>query len=669
MRRSSGRRVRAPRRAAVNAAFAVMLLAAPAAAVWEISDVGRPGQLTIYNRTARGADLGFPLAAGDLNGDGRDDLVLTPMHATPPDFTGGPAPVARESAGEAVLLFSDGTIGGIRDLALLDPAALPADVILVYGADAHDNLGTEVVVADVDGDGYGDALIGAQYGDGVDNARADAGEVVIIWGPAQPGGRIIDLAAPPPDVATVIVGANPGDRLGVWVSAGDIDGDGVQDAILGADQVDGPAGDRPHAGATYVVYGGPALRRATIDLAAPPVPVTVVHGIDPEDHSGATVRGADLDRDGVGDLLIGAGLNRLSASSDPVGRFNGHGSAGGDGPDNQCDPVSLGCITGEAYVVYGVRSARPPAIDLRTPPADTTIVYGIDAGDAWGEELFAGDFDGDGQGDLAIGALTADGPDHTRSNAGELALIRGGPAGLRGQTIDLAAPPAGVTMVFGARAGAIAGDTALLLDLDGDGRDELVVAAPTDAAPGRTPGGRVYVLFGSPTLPPAIDLLAIPETVPHLIIEAVSGGDQLAYSMSLGDVNGDGLRDLVLNAMGADGYLDLLDTAGDAYVLDAVEVSRAAGRDVITPTPPAATPTAIVPTPTATVDPPPCTGDCDGDGAVVIAELVRAVAIALGEPSPEPCAAADGDGDGTVAIHELIAAVTRALLGCSGSDG
>lgn len=659
MGRGSRAHVRAAcrRRVGVQVALAIVLgQLASAVAAWEISDVGRPGQLTVYNRTAHGADLGFPLAAGDVNGDGRDDLVLTPMKAEVAAIGGGPA---RPGAGEAIILLSDGTISGIRDLAQLDPAALPADVTLIYGADAHDNLGTEVAVADVDGDGYGDALIGAQYGDGADNTRAESGEVVIVWGSAAPGGRLIDLAAPPAGAVTLIAGAHAGDRLGVWVSAGDHDGDGVQDIILGADQVNGPSGDRAHAGATYVLYGGAALRGALIDLAAPAVAVSVVHGIDPEDHSGATVRGADLDRDGIDDLLIGAGLNRLSAASDPGGILQAHGSAGGDGPANACDPVDLGCNIGEAYVVYGARGARPPSIDLRTPPADTTIVYGVDAFDAWGEELFAGDFDGDGQGDLAIGALTADGPQNARRTAGELALIRGGSAGLRGRTIELATPANDVTMFLGARSAAIAGDTALLLDLDGDGRDELVIAAPGDGAPGRDPGGRVFVFFGTATLPAVIDLAAIPAAVPHLIIEAERRGDQLAYSMSLGDVNGDGLRDMVLNAMGADGYLDLLDTAGDAYVLDAAEVSRAAGRTPVTPSPDAPTPT---PTPTRT--PPRCDGDCDGDGTVAIAELVRAVAVALGAAPLDECAAADGNDDGAVAINELVAAVARALTGC-----
>lgn len=67
------------------------------------------------------------------------------------------------------------------------------------------------------------------------------------------------------------------------------------------------------------------------------------------------------------------------------------------------------------------------------------------------------------------------------------------------------------------------------------------------------------------------------------------------------------------------------------------------------------------PTPTP---PPSCAGDCDGDGAVTINELITGVNIALGTTSVAQCTAFDTDGDGLVAINELIAAVARALDGC-----
>ena len=628
---------------------------------WEVGEVDHVGQSTVYNRTRGGALLGFPLAAGDLNGDGRADLVLTPMNAD-----SGPHR-DRTGSGEAVVLFTQGAIGGTRNLAELDVDALPPDVLVVYGADPHDYLGTQVTTADLDADGFADAIIGAQYGDGAGNARLESGEVVILWGGPNLGGRVIDLATPPAGAVTFVYGAAAGDRLGAWVSSGDVDGDGIADAILGADETN-PGGTRPHAGTTYVLYGGATLRTlAAVDLAAPQVPITAINGIDREDHSGATVRGFDIDGDGAAEVLIGAGLNRLSAQIGPSGLLDGHGSGGGDGPNNACDPVGLACEIGEAYIVWGRRGERPPSIELSSPPPSTTIIYGIDQGDAYGEELFAGDFNGDGWGDVAIGALTADGPGNARPSAGELALIMGSPA-LRGAVIELANPPPNVTFFEGARPSAIAGDTIMLVDVDGDGRAELVIACPDDQPLGRVGAGDTFVFFGtSDPLPPSVDLAAIPATLPVLVINGAEVSDMLAYSMGHGDVNGDGLPDLVLNAMGGDGFMNQLTDAGDAYVLDAVEVSRAVGREPVPTATASATPTATPPAPptaTATPTQPTCAGDCNGNGAVSIDELITAVRIALDEAAVSACAATDTNASGTVEITELIAAVMHSLSGC-----
>lgn len=87
------------------------------------------------------------------------------------------------------------------------------------------------------------------------------------------------------------------------------------------------------------------------------------------------------------------------------------------------------------------------------------------------------------------------------------------------------------------------------------------------------------------------------------------------------------------------------------------------------PLPPTATPTSTpspstTPTPTETPEVPPCAGDCNGDGVVNIAELIRAVNIALGRESVSTCLAADGNRDGVIGINELIRAVNSALSGC-----
>jgi hypothetical protein len=65
------------------------------------------------------------------------------------------------------------------------------------------------------------------------------------------------------------------------------------------------------------------------------------------------------------------------------------------------------------------------------------------------------------------------------------------------------------------------------------------------------------------------------------------------------------------------------------------------------------------------VAPAPCTGDCDGDGTVTIAELIRLVNLALGTSGSMPCAAGDVNGDGAITVNEIVAAVNGALTGCA----
>ncbi len=600
-------------------------LAAPAAPPWDVADTARAGQRTIYGRTAGGSELGLPVAVGDLNGDRRGDVIITPMNAN-----SGPNRT-RTSAGEAIVVFSSTQTDGTLDLAALDVDALPATITVIYGADAFDYLGCEVFAADLNGDGFDDILLGAQHADGPDGGRPGSGEVYIVWGSPTIAGRVIDLkTAAPGEAVTVLYGAESGDRFGTWMNAGDFDGDGHVDALIGADQGNGPGNTRPHAGETYVLYGGPALReRASVDFAAPATDVTTIYGIDPEDHSGCTLRGADLNRDGAAELLIGAGLNRLSSAADGTGGLRGHGTGGGDGPNNDRN------FAGEAYVVYGVVGSRPAAIDLAAPPVSTVVIYGRNGGDAYGEELFAGDFNGDGFGDVAVGALTADGPNNGRGEAGEIALLVGGPD-FPGSRIDLADIPPNATFVYGAAHNDIAGDTALMFDLDGDGLDDLAIGSPRAGSGSRITAGDIAVVFGSrTTLPAEIDLANPPPDFVPFFIQGNDLGDMLAYSAAFGDTNGDGRADLVFNAMAGDGFDNLLTNAGDMYVLDGVHVEQAAERGTATATPtptsspvPSATPSATASATHTPVTPSPITSTATPTATAVNTPTASATEVA-----------------------------------------
>ena len=496
--------------------------------VWDLADTAQAGQFTVYNPDVQDAEFGTPITAGDINGDGRDDLVISAMAGD------GPAN-DRSNAGEVAICFNTIPAGGGMDL-----AANPGDVVTLYGEAERDIFGIKTHVADVMGDERADLLVGAFYADAP--GRTDAGKLYIfaaeLIAQLRAGDGHLDLAQRPwPEGVSVVVGAERGSRLGVWMSTGDFDGDGHQDAVVGADQASAAAG-AAEAGRVYVLYG-PGAASTTIDLETPEHPLTIIYGIDALDHAGSTVAAGDVDGDGYDDIAIGA-----AAFGTLRNAYQRTGGAG-DGPENQRQNA------GEMYVVYG-GPQRPAVIDLAAePPADLTVIYGADGGgdspDRLGEEFVLADIDGNGIQDLFIGAYRADGPGNSRADAGEVYVVYGGPQ-RRGQQLDMAAPPADVSIIYGARPRAITGDALAAGDINGDGYDDLFVGVPGDEGPLKRPAaGGFAVLAGGPALPYEIDLAA--PTVPVVWIEGPDWFDFSAYWGAAGDMDGDGRIDPIPNGM------------------------------------------------------------------------------------------------------------------------
>ncbi len=337
---------------------------------------------------------GYAVAsAGDVNGDGFDDLLIGAPWA---DTPGG------DYAGEAYLLF--GHDGAWSDIDLdTGTGTGPAGVIRILGDDAGDDYGISVASAgDVNGDGFGDFLIGAYFADPA--GGAEAGEVYLVFGHDGAWGDI-DLntgTGTGPAGVVRILGDDPSDWSGGAVAgAGDVNGDGFDDFLIGADSANPPGGT--HAGETYLVFGRDGTW-SDIDLntgtGTGPAGVVRILGDDARDYSGTAVAAAgDVDGDGYADFLIGA------HSADPPG----------------------GTDAGETYLVFGHGGAWAD-IDLNTGtgtgPAGVVRILGDDARDYSGTAVAAaGDVDGDGYADFLIGADSATPPGGT--HAGETYLLFG----------------------------------------------------------------------------------------------------------------------------------------------------------------------------------------------------------------------------------------------------
>ena len=192
------------------------------------------------------------------------DLAVTPADLTV--LGADAASNAKPNAGEAYVIFGSTTLGGTLDLATTPPD------LTILGADAGDFLGVSVAAGDVNGDGVEDLLVGATGADAASNAKPNAGEAYVIFGSTTLGGTL-DLATTPPDLT--ILGADAGDFLGVSVAAGDVNGDGVEDLLVGATGADAAGNAKPDAGEVYVIFGSTTLG-GTLDLATTAADLTVL---------------------------------------------------------------------------------------------------------------------------------------------------------------------------------------------------------------------------------------------------------------------------------------------------------------------------------------------------------------------------------------------------------
>ncbi len=378
--------------------------------------------------------------AGDVNGDGIDDII---MGASLVDTT------TVTNAGACYVLF--GRTTGF-------PAAINAvnisgsEGFAVFGIADEDRVGDAVSTAgDINGDGIDDMIIGVRLANPNGN---NSGAAYIIYGTNQVGGfpntfSLADLDGN--NGFTLTSGETIRSRFGAAVgSAGDINSDGFNDVIVGT-EITGPN----FSGSAYVVFGGNMGFSSLMNLInLDGNNGFVLHGVAANNQTGRSVSGlGDINGDLVDDLIVGApgaGVNGSNSGSSYVvfgstevftsvinaidldgdngftingtvadDRFGSSVSTAGDVNDDGLDDIIIGAtgvgVNGEdkfgaSYILYGSNSEFASVINASNFTIGQGMVYyGVAAGDEAGISVnTAGDINDDGKDDMLIGAWRAD---------------------------------------------------------------------------------------------------------------------------------------------------------------------------------------------------------------------------------------------------------------------
>jgi hypothetical protein len=436
------------------------------------------------------ANFGYGIAAGDFDCDGFDDLAIGMPGE---DLVGG------DNAGRLIVLYST-ELGPVTTGNQVWGQNSP---VIEDDAEANDRFGQVLAAGDFDGNGCDDLVVGVPLED-ID-ADLNAGAVNVIYGSADGlSGDSDDFWHQ--DLGTIDGVAEPGDGFGSALAVGDFDDDGIDDLAIGAPGEDIEADSADDAGAIHVLWG------SIFGLAA--------------GESLTLYRGSGLGGTPQTGERIGASL----AAGRFVPLFAGDGLAAGAPGRDEAGQDQAGAVV--------LLSDLGGAIFDSTWSQDSADVPGAPEDfDRFGSALAAGDFDGDGISELAVGV-----PDEDRENplVGSIGVVIVLDFDADGHQIwtqnDLAPEQEELGDNFG--------QTLAAADFDADGVDDLAVAAPLEDLGPIGGAGLLHVLYGEA----GSGLTSARDQIWIQTIDPSDSGDEFGSALAAGHFSGHSGADLAIGA-------------------------------------------------------------------------------------------------------------------------